>query len=661
MVPPDSTPFSRRKFLSAAAGLTGYSLIVKAPQSLASTEDAFVVRDDISPRIDKLAPKDALPGAVAGEPNMHKVELESDLFIAGGGLAGVCAAISAARHGSKVILAQDRSRLGGNASSEIKMHPLGSQFGFREGGIIEEICLENAYTNEQNAWELWDLVLYDKVIREPNIKLLLDSSLYRAVMDGDQIESVWVRCDKTEHLYHIQSRIFLDCTGDGRLGLEAGAEFMLGRESSKDFGESLADFDEPGTTQGSSILFTAREHSRPMPFEAPSWARHLTERDFMHKRNVDRSWNYGYWWIELGGVYNTIRDNERLRFELLAIVLGVWDHIKNSGRFPKAENWALETVGMIPGKRESRRFIGDTIMTQQDIEGKWKELPDAVAFGGWTMDDHPALGFDATDITAAQQIKPKAPYNIPLGSLYSKNIPNLMFAGRNVSASHVAFTSMRLMKTCAVIGQAAGTTAHLCVRKNTLPRTFRNDSSRVRELQQILLRDGCLLMDTRNEDPADLARKAVVSASGSLGGSKPENILTGITYDPRDEVDNRWIAPMADGPAWIRLEWDIPVSVSQIQIIHDSGLGRPLEMSVHENRVKRTIYGPQPEVCRKYSIIGIGADGSEQRLESVNYNYQRLRRHTFDPVTVKAIQVVLERSNGPDLAGIYEIRAYSHG
>ncbi len=223
--PHDIPSESRRKFLTGAAAFTGYSLFVKAPQALASGNDPFVRREDVSPRLDELAPDNAQPDMASSDPNMRVVELQSDILVAGGGLAGVCAAISAARLGSRVILLQDRSRLGGNSSSEVKMHPRGSRFGFREGGIIEEICLENAYQNEQYSWEIWDLILYDKVIREPNIKLLLDTSIYRVEKKGNKIESAWARCDKTEHLYHINSKVFVDSTGDSRLGMEAALNF----------------------------------------------------------------------------------------------------------------------------------------------------------------------------------------------------------------------------------------------------------------------------------------------------------------------------------------------------------------------------------------------------------------------------------------------------
>src|SRR5438270_6253533 len=160
---------------------------------------------------------------------MREVVLDADVLVAGGGLAGVCAALAAARHGSRVILVQDRSRLGGNSSSEVKMHVVGANNhtgrpGWREGGIIEELRLDDAANNPQRSWELWDLLLYDKVMSEPNITLLLDSVVFSAHTGDNRIEQVLVRCDKTEYLYRITAKLCCDCTGDSRLGLEAGAE-----------------------------------------------------------------------------------------------------------------------------------------------------------------------------------------------------------------------------------------------------------------------------------------------------------------------------------------------------------------------------------------------------------------------------------------------------
>jgi hypothetical protein len=292
---------------------------------------------------------------------METVDLEADLLVAGGGLSGICAALAAARNGIRAILVQDRSVLGGNSSSEIRMHVVGANChtarpGWREGGIIEELRLEDAVHNPQRSFEMWSLLLYDKIIREPGIKLLLDTTVYAAETRGGRISRIMARCDKTETLYRIRAPYFADCTGDARLALEAGAAIMWGREDQSVFGESLAAKEASGHTQGSSILFTSRDWGKPMPYTPPPWARKITETDLEFRR--PGSWEYGYWWIELGGTKNTIRDNEQLRFELLSVVLGVWNYIKNSGKYPESETWAINWIGMVPGKRESRRITG---------------------------------------------------------------------------------------------------------------------------------------------------------------------------------------------------------------------------------------------------------------------------------------------------------------
>ena len=361
----------RRDFLTAA-GATGYTLFIKVDGLAAGQQDpAKRSADEIRKEIERIAPQTNRRPAPA-ERNMTLVDLDCDVLVAGGGLAGVLAAVSAARHGAKVVLVQDRSRLGGNSSSEIKMHVVGSNNhkgrpGWREGGLLEEFRLDDAANNPQRCWELWDLLLYDKVVSEPNITLLLETTLYSAETKDGTIQRVQARCDRTEHLYRITAKLFCDCTGDSRLGLEAGAEFKVGHESRAEFGESLAPETADNKTQGCSILFTSRDFGQPMPFTPPKWARKITDREL--KSRPVKSWEYGYWWIEWGGHINTIRDNERIRFELLGIVMGVWDHIKNSGKFPSSANWALDWVGMLPGKREARRLVGDHMLTQMDLMG----------------------------------------------------------------------------------------------------------------------------------------------------------------------------------------------------------------------------------------------------------------------------------------------------
>ena len=281
--------------------------------------------------------------------------LEADFVVAGGGMAGVCAAIAAARHGARVILVQDRPVLGGNASSEVRMtvsgaDVSGSRPNARETGILEELRLEDAARNPGRCAQMWDLLLWEYVTREPNITLLLNTHVDGAIMAApDRIGALTASRPSTEERFTISASLFADCTGDGRLGADAGADYRMGREARSEYGERSAPEQADRLTLGSSILFQARKHDRPMPFRAPAWIAHFSEEQLAHRAHVPFS--YGFWWVEWGGELDTIRDGERIRDELYKAALGIWDHIKNGGEHG-AENWALEWIGMLPGKRD---------------------------------------------------------------------------------------------------------------------------------------------------------------------------------------------------------------------------------------------------------------------------------------------------------------------
>lgn len=658
----------RRDLFHAAAGFAGYSVYVNAQavsQPVLNATDTAARTAEARRIVRKIEPLTEDRSLASPEPNMRLVDLSCDVFVAGGGPAGVNAAISAARHGAKVILAQDRSRLGGNSSSEVKMHIVGANChkgrpGWREGGLIEELRLDDAVNNPQRCWELWDLLLYDKCVSELNITLLLDSAVYSAETRAGKIERVMVRCDKTEHLYRVAAKIFLDCTGDSRLGLEAGAESRAGRESRADFSESLAPESPDAETMGNSILFTSRLHEQAMPFTPPRWARKVT-REHLKFRGTD-FWEYGYWWIEWGGQLDTIHDNERIRFELLAIVMGVWDYIKNSGDHPNSRRWALDWVGMLPGKRESRRLAGDTTLTQRHLE-EGGLFDDAVAIGGWPLDDHPPGGFDRADLSPARQIKTKEVFNIPYSILYSRNIENLMMAGRNASASHVAFSSTRVMATCSVLGQAAGTAAAQCVKEGVTPRRIRREKPRLARLQQTLLRDDQTIARLKNEDPLDLARAAVAEASSHEEGREPSKVLNGVARDiPKGPVNlpslNHWAAKLGDEPVWIELAWPEPQEIGWVQLTFDSGFQRELTLTA-DTRISRAIVrAPQPETVRDYELrVKRPGEPGYETVASVEGNYQRLNRHEFAPGRVSKLQVLITKTNGDPLARVFEIRA----
>lgn len=601
---------------------------------------------------------------------MRMVKLSCDVLVAGGGVAGVCTAIAAARHGAKVVLLQDRSRLGGNSSSEVKMHIVGADShtgrpGWRESGLMEELRLEDAMKNPQRCWEIWDFILYDKVVSEPNITLLLETILYKAVTKADRIESVYARCDKSEHIYHIDAKLFVDSTGDSRLALESGAKFRMGRESRSEFNESLAPEKVDLETLGSSILFTSRLYPRPMPFVAPSWARKVT-KETLQFRKTD-SWEYGYWWVEWGGNKDTIRDNELIRYELLSIVMGVWDYIKNSGNHTNSANWAMDWVGMMPGKRGSRRLIGDHILTQQDLLSG--AFADSVAIGGWPMDDHPPGGFDRADLPPNTVLRTPEVYPIPLRSLYSKNISNLMMAGRNISATHTAFTSTRVMATCGTIGQAVGTAAALCLEKGKKPRDLAADGKLVSALQQRLLRDDQTIKGKpgellRNEDGKDLAREATLSASGQVGAGLPSLVTNGITRDiPKSKTEktiNHWAGPMGENGAWLELKWTAAKKISQVQITFDSGFARQLFLTASDSHTRTVIRAAQPETVKDYELQ-VRRPGSEEwtTVAGVKGNYQRMNRLKLDPVDTIGLRVKVLATNGIEEARIFEVRCYA--
>ena len=652
-------PVHRRDFFSQL-GLDTYSLVVLAGEAEAQS------RAPSPAEFDKIAPRDA--GFAAAERHMREVLLETDVLVAGGGLAGVCAAIAAARHGARVVLVQDRSRLGGNSSSEVKMHVVGANQhtgrpGWREGGLIEELRLADAVNNPQRCWELWDLLLYDKVVSEPNITLLLETTVFSASVKDGRIAEVAARCDKSEHLYRIRAGVYCDCTGDSRLGLEAGAEMRSGREGRAEFGESLAPLQPENRTLGSSILFTSRLYHNPMPFTAPAWARKITREQLKHRPVT--SWEYGYWWIEWGGDHDVIGDNERIRFELLAIVMGVWDYIKNSGDFPDSRHWAMDWVGMMPGRRGSRRMEGDYLLKQQDLmQGSF---PDAVAIGGWAMDGHPPEGFDRPDLPPNTVLRPPEVYEIPLRSLYSRNISNLLMAGRNISASYVAFTSARVMATCAVEGQAIGTAAAQCREARVSPRELARDAGRMAKLRQTLLRDDQTIKGLTNQDPLDLARRARVTASAESGAAKAALLLDGHVRDIPDERGDaaevhHWAAPVDEGrAAWVELRWDRPQRIGEVQITFDSGFKRQLTLTSQEAQNVNLLRAPQPETVKDYTLLAQLADGTQRRLATVKNNFQRLKRHRFEAAEMQSVRIEVQATNGDALARIFEIRCYEVG
>lgn len=586
-----------------------------------------------------------------------KVTYNVDVCIVGGGMSGICAALAAARNGQKVLLMQDRSRLGGNASSEIRMHISGaSQLKqvWRETGILEELVLTEAVINPQRSYEMWDFVLYDKIVSEPNITLLLDTAFYDAEVSNNTIKKIWGICSPTEEISEITATYFTDCTGDGSLAAKAGAKCMRGREAKSTFDESLAVDVADQKTMGNSILFMAQPHEEEMPYTPPSWARKYTTKDFVH-RNIG-SYEYGYWWLELGGAIDIISDGQQNRHDLLATLFGVWDYIKNSGNHPESTNWALSWVGMIPGKRESRRIVGPYVMKQQDVQAATL-FEDRVAYGGWPLDDHPPGGMDTTGDVPYVSIPLKEPYSIPFRSLFSVNIENLLFAGRNISVSHVALSSTRVMATCATLGQAVGTAMAYCLNHKLTPLSLATTEEQMFKFQQLLLKQDQAILGIRNEDENDLAKNAKVKSSSETQDGTASNIIDGINRDIADGKVHQWRASLEGGSQWIELSWKKAVTLNHIQLTFDTGLDRFLRMSPQDWVYNDQVRGPQPETIASYTIEAETSNGAKKIIEVEN-NFLRLASHSFDDLKVKALHITVSKTHGDKLARLFEVRCY---
>ena len=623
---------------------------------------------------------------------IRETTLETDLCVVGGGIAGVCTALAAARNGARVVLIQDRSVLGGNASSEVRMHMVGASCsgqrpGARESGIIDELRVEDAVHNPHRSPQLFDLLLYDKITSEPDITLLLDTACIGCSItnatQGDgarRITQVSALRNSTEEAFVIKAPFFADCSGDGRLGLEAGADWRMGREGRDEFGEPLAPAQADACTLGSSILFMAREHDHPMPFQAPDWVRRFSEEELRLRSHTEL--DFGYWWIEWGGHLDTIRDNPAIRHELLRIALGMWDHVKNHcsreeevprETYDKAvegvnfsaqdpTNWALEWIGFLPGKRESRRLLGHHVLSQQDVQAG-RVFDDQVAYGGWWLDIHPPLGVDAVEEYPCIHHPVEHLYSIPLRALFSRNVDNLFTAGRTISATHVAFSSTRVMATCALAGQAAGTAAAIALRQRAGRAADLVGPPLIGEIQQTLLRDGATLIGLANADPKDKARSARVLASDETEDGTAAQVINGVVratspglHPALTQAANRWTSRRT--PAWIELRWETPQTISEIHLTFDTGFQRELTLTMSDRFSARMVRGPQPETVRDYRLEFDGEEGTDKEL-CIRDNYLGRRVHKLPkPVTTLALRLTVEATHGAAGARVFEIRAY---
>lgn len=587
----------------------------------------------------------------------RKQTLHFDVAVIGGGLAGICAAVAAARNGSKVVLVQDRSVLGGNSSSEIRVHVNGvnhlkpNNLPERETGIIEEILLHNRFHNPQESYPVWDHVLYDFVTRESNLELMLNTQAVEANMSGSTIESA--RCWQltTEIEFTILAKLFIDCSGDGLLAATAGAIYRTGREASREFDEKYAPVKADGWQMGATILFSSKDMGRPVPYEPPSYVIPY-EAEESHPGRKFAYYQGGIWWVEIGSEFDIIADQELIRHKLMGYVHGVWDYIKNSGKFPDAQNHALDWIGALPGRRESRRFVGDFILSERDLT-EHRHFADGVAFGGWSLDEHCPGGIEnLKEPPSYFHERFSEIYEIPFRGLFSKNVSNLLFAGRNISQTHVALSSTRVMATCSLMGQAVGTAAALCVKKGVLPRNIAQ--RHVDELQEQLLRDDAFIPLRPARDAKDLARKAGLIAASSTAFGDAKLLTDGMSRDINNEI-HHW---QSGGlPAEVILEWERPVTLSRVEIKCDTNLKRNIMMR-KDSKVSATFWNDVPAELLKSLDIAVRTNGKWVNQGSVAQNRTRLIKFKFARVQTTALRIRLKETYGHKNAKLFEVRCY---
>ncbi len=599
-----------------------------------------------------------------------------DVVIVGGGMTGICAAIAAARRGAKTALVHDRAVLGGNASSEIRMHICGANANMEkpeltEGGILHELMLSNKRVNDSYNFSIWDAVLFDAVKREKNLTVYLNTTMHDAVCDGGVVKSIVGYQMSTERKITLSARFFADCTGNGTLCAFVGAEHRTGSEGKAEFGEPHAPEVPNENRMGNTLLFKAANVGHPVTFVPPVDALHFTEEQLRfrkHSAAVPKeilekasekelkfitdgfAQDYGYWWIELpGNTDNIIEEYEDIRDMLVRAVYGIWDHIKNGGEHG-ADNFELTWVGMLPGVRESRRIECDYMLNETDLLEN-RRFDDTVAYGGWPVDNHVPGGLFDFDKLPSEVYPFSGSYDIPYRSYCVKGFDNLFVGGRCMGASKLAMASTRVMGTCSIGGQAIGTAAaQLC----------QNGRDNIRDidiaaLQQALLKDDCYLPLQKNEDTADLARGASVTASSEEYPAA--NVLTGVTRRVGDS-QNCWRSNgLSDDGEWLKLSLNGEAVVSTVQLVFNSNFEMEKKITLSSRRQQQQVPGVPAELVRDYDVTLL-RDGQTVATQQVRGNYQRLNRVSFDGILCDAVEVKVLATNGVPYADVFEMRVY---
>lgn len=582
-----------------------------------------------------------------------------DLVVVGGAVTGVCAAIQAARLGLKTLLIEREIVLGGNASSLFRLHLEGANSPAnyaRETGIIEELeadaMFEGAFLEPSGHMHGFFNALFSDILarkcREAGVHVL-----NKTVVTGVETQDARVtRIHAYDMLGHERIDIevgglVVDASGDGAVALEAGADFRMGREARSEYDESFAPEKADNRMMGSSLMFLMRDTGRPIKYVPPPGTPVFRTKEDLPMYSPS-AWDPTsqlamIWTTEYGGHLDTMFDDRAIYEGMLRNVHGIVDFLKNRGDHG-AENYELFWISDFIGKREGRRFLGDYVLSQNDLFGP-TDFPDTVAYGGRSVDLH-----EVTDDEAQYKVifygKPPL-YGIPLRCLYSRNVDNLLLAGRLISGTRVALGSYRVMKTLATTGQAVGAAAYLCTRQKISPREL---AAAPEELRQLLLKEDATILNATNQDPNDFALTARVSASSETPESPCANVTNGTNRLCPGSPTNMWVSE-ASLPQHLELDFGQPVPVSSVQIAFDTDL--------NANRGPDITLRAIPCTASDYRLQALeGAKWAD--LAVVRGNYQRFRRHEFPEVRTSSIRLLVEQNNSDEStqARVFEVRVY---